>query len=102
MARLYTRKDIDVALKELRIAPQNGMVSGSEAARILTWRAKDEYDVEHTYDANSIRLHVRQGHFPLGSIEKPNKRNSLYKVEDVFRLPIHPNRGPRKPVSEAS
>jgi hypothetical protein len=102
MARLYTKRDMDAALKELRIAPEEGKVSGSEAARILTWRAKDEYAIEHTYDANSIRLHVRQGHFPLGSIDKPNKRNSLYRVEDVFHLPIHPNRGPRKPVSEAS
>jgi hypothetical protein len=102
MARLYTKRDIDAALRELRIAPEGGRVSGNEAAKILAWRARDEYGVEHTYTTNSIRLHVRQGHFPEGSVDTTNERNSLYRVEAIFQLPIHPRRGPRKPISETA
>lgn len=95
MATLYTQKDITAALKELRIAPEEGKVSGSEAARILTWRADHEYDVQHRYTVNSIRLHARQGHFPVGSVDISNGRRSLYNVEAVFHLPLYPRRGPR-------
>jgi hypothetical protein len=93
MARLYTKQDIAKVLRELRIKPINDMVDGSEAARILTWRAKDEYEIEYEYDPSSIRQHVRKDHFPAGTIDDSNKRRNLYQVEAVFNLPIKPKRG---------
>lgn len=104
MARLYTERDITKALKELRIAPENGMVDGNEAASILSWRAREEYGVEYNYDSSSIRQHVRREHFPSGTIDDSNKRRNLYQVEAVFKLPITPMRGKgkKKEVSQTS
>ncbi len=93
MATLYTEKDMAKILRELRIAPEEGKVDGNEAAKILTWRAKQEYHVEYQYDNTTVRQHVRRGHFPEGTIDTTNPRRNLYKVETVFRLPLAPRRG---------
>ncbi len=91
MAVLYTRKQIQDALAELRILPIDGKVNGQEAARILTWRAKAEQGIEHVYTDVSIRRHVEQGNLKIA--EKVNSRFNRYRVEDVFLLPISPHRG---------
>jgi hypothetical protein len=93
MATLYTERDIAKALRSLRIEAIDGKVDGHEAAKILSWRAKEEQQMDYTYDLVAIRQHVRQGHFPEGSIDATEGRHNLYKVESVFRLPIAPKRG---------
>ena len=104
MATLYTDKDITNVLKKLRIAPENGKVDGNEAARILTWRANNEYKVDYAYDAVAVRQHVKQKHFPPGTVDPTNKRRNLYQVEAVFKLPIAPKRGVgrRKPIAQSA
>lgn len=93
MATFYSEKEQQKILKELHIAPVDGKVDGSEAARILTWRAKQEHDVEYAYDATSIRQQARQGNFPEGTIDTSNSRHNLYLAQSVFSLPIAPRRG---------
>lgn len=93
MATLYTAKDIAKVLRELRIDPIDGKVDGHEAAKILTWRARDEQGIDYTYDSVAIRQHVRQKHFPEGTVDTTEGRHNLYKVDAVFKLPIAPRRG---------
>lgn len=93
MATLYTERDIVKALRSLRIEAIDGKVDGHEAAKILTWRAKEEQGIDYEYNSVAIRQHVRQGHFPEGSVDATEGRHNLYKVEAVFRLPIAPKRG---------
>jgi hypothetical protein len=95
---LYTERDIQKVLKELRIAPVDGKVDGNEAAKILMWRARDEFGVERAYNSNAVRQQVRSGHFPEGTVDETSGRKNLYKVEAVFVLPISPNRGVQKGV----
>ena len=91
MAVLYTERQIAKVLKDLRIAPENGNVNAEEAARILTWRAKAEQEIDHEYNLDAIRQHVRYGHFEKGTIN-PKSRGSRYPIEQVFRLPLTPQR----------
>ncbi|HZU01573.1 MAG TPA: hypothetical protein VFA10_18030 [Ktedonobacteraceae bacterium] len=91
MAFLYTKRDIEQALREERIKPQNGMVNTKEAARILSWRAKFEYDVKHDYPESVVRQHVARKNLKVA--EKPNKRLNLFRVEEVFEVPLSPKRG---------
>jgi hypothetical protein len=93
MATLYTERDIAKTLRELRIDPENGKVDGNEAARILSWRARQEYGIEYQYDAVTIRQHVRRGHFSEGTIDTSNIRRNLYQVNAIFKLPLAPRRG---------
>lgn len=93
MAYLYTPKQIQEALIELRIKPnRDGMVTGQEAARILTWRAQAEQGIEHQYLDSAVRRHVQSGHLTPYPV---NPRYNLYKVEDVFDLALVPRRGIR-------
>lgn len=91
MAVLYTPDEIQGVLRELRIKPVEGNVTGREAARILTWRAKAEFGIEHVYPDSAIRRHVQQGNLKIA--KQVNPRFNLYKVEDVFDLPLVPRRG---------
>jgi hypothetical protein len=90
MAVLYTSKQIQDALRELRIKPVDGKVTTKEAASILTWRARAEQKIEHVYPEAAVRRHIQSGNlraYPM------NTRFNMYKVEDVFDLPLVPNRG---------
>lgn len=91
MAVLYTPEEIQEALRRLRIKPKDGKVTGEEAARILSWRAKEEQGIEHAYPASAIRRHVERGN--LNIAERVNPRFNLYLVEDIFELPLVPKRG---------
>ncbi len=91
MAVLYTRKQIQDALRELAIRPVNGNVSTKEAARILSWRAKHEEGIEHDYPESAVRRHVESKNLKVA--EQKNKRFNLFKAEDVFELPLVPKRG---------
>jgi hypothetical protein len=104
MATYYTERDMVKVLRELHIAPEQGKVTGQEAARILSWRAKHEQDVEYHYDATAIRQHIKQGRFPEGSIDHANPRRNLYPVEIIFQLPLAPKRGSsrKKAISQSA
>lgn len=91
MAVLYTAKQIQEVLRELRIKPSDGNVTTREAARILTWRAKAEQDIEHNYPDTAVRRHVQQGNLKIA--HQINPRFNMYRVEDVFDLPLVPKRG---------
>lgn len=91
MPVLYTAKEIQEVLRELRIKPKEGKVNGREAAQILTWRAKKEQGIEHTYLDSAIRSHVKYGNLKVA--EQVNSRFNLYRVEDIFDLSLSPRRG---------
>jgi len=91
MAVLYTAKEIQEVLQQLRIKPVGGKVTGREAARILTWRAKAEQGIHHVYPDSAVRRHVERGNLKIA--EQKNARLNLYKVEDIFDLPLVPRRG---------
>lgn len=99
MAVLYTQKEITSALHELRIRPVDGMVTGIEAARILTWRAKAEQGIEHTYRASAIRRHVEKKNLKA---YPRNERFNMYAVEDVFAIALVPRRGIQQMKPEAA
>lgn len=91
MSVLYTTEEMQAALKELRIKPHAGKITSQEAACVLTWRAKAEQGAEHHYPATAIRQHVRRGNLKVA--EALNPRFHLYRIEDVFDLPLVPRRG---------
>lgn len=92
MPVLYTNKEIQEVLRELRIKPIDGnKVNTREAARILSWRAKAEQQIEHDYPDAAVRRHVQQGNLKIA--QQVNPRFNLFKVEDVFELPLAPKRG---------
>ncbi len=101
MAILYTDRQIDRVLKELRIEPIDGKVDANEGARILTWRAKNEQGIDYAYKPVALRQHIRYRHFEEGSIDE-NSRGSRYPVRQVFRLPLAPKRatGRKRAISE--
>jgi len=88
MARLYTRTQMNEALKELRIKPVENRVTSQEAAAILSWRAKQEHQTDYTYTDRSVRRHVTLGN--LKDIKRVSTRHSLYSLEEVFELPLKP------------
>lgn len=91
MPVLYTAKEIQEVLRELRIKPKDGKVNGREAAQILTWRAKQEQGIEHIYLDSAIRSHVKYGNLKVA--EQVNSRFNLYRVEDIFDLNLSPRKG---------
>lgn len=95
MAFLYTPEDIEEVLQKLKIKPLRGMVSSQEAARILSWRAKNEFGIEREYNAGTIRRHIQLGNLKA---EPENTRFNRYPAEAIFDLPITPRRGYKGPV----
>ena len=93
MAILYTNKELQDILRELRIKPKDGLVTTREAAHILTWRAKHEQEIEHAYPEAAVRRHVELGNLKIA--EKKNKVANLFRFEDVLELPLSPRRGLR-------
>ena len=90
MAVLYTPEEIQAVLKELRIKPLSGGVTTREAARILSWRARAEYGVEHSYNESAVRRHVQSGNLKATQV---STRFNRYKVEALFDVPLAPRRG---------
>ncbi len=89
MAILYTPEEIQGVLRTLRIKPKGGMVTTEEAARILSWRAKEEKNIYFVYTPSAVRRRIQ-----LGSLEatQEHKRANRYKVEDIFDLTLVPRR----------
>lgn len=88
MTRLYTKRQINEVLKELRIRPKENYITSQEAASVLTWRAKDEHSIEYTYTDGSVRRHVSLGN--LKDIKKISDRQSLYSIDELFEIPLKP------------
>jgi hypothetical protein len=81
-------------MRELHIAPTaEGMLTGNEAAKVLTWRAEHEFQVHYQYDAGALRQHVRAGYLKKDEVDTTHPRRTLYPYRIVFQLPISPRRG---------
>lgn len=93
MAVLYTPEERERILQGLRIKPIDGMVTTEEAARILTWRVKEEKNSDFVYTPSAVRRRIQ-----LGSLDATpeHKRSNRYKVEDIFDLSLMP-RKPKTP-----
>lgn len=90
----YTEEEMLQIMRELHIAPTaEGMLTGSEGAKILTWRAEHEFQVQYQYDAGVLRQHLRAGYLQKDAIDKTHSRRTLYPYQLVFQLPISPRRG---------
>jgi hypothetical protein len=89
----YTEDEMRSIMQELHIAPENGRVDGSEGAKILTWRAKHEFGVDHQYDPTTLRQHIKTGQIKKEEVNKANPRRNLYPYPLIFQLPIAPRRG---------
>lgn len=94
MPVLYSKRKMQEVLKELGIRTIEGRVDASEAARILSWRAKAEQGIEHNYTPNNVRKHKKKLDAIHPSMEDgtPNTRANLYLAEKVFDLDIEPRR----------
>jgi len=93
MAKYYKPEEMYTALVNLGIQEKHGTINTQEAAKVLTWRAKAEYDVDNEYNVNAVRKRVATGALvPVGGVRQ-NSRYNTYKIEDVFTLPIFPTRG---------
>lgn len=94
MATFYTEKERKNALKQMHIHPDAERVNSAQAAKILTWRAKEEYNVDHQYNATAVRKHAEKldaqpGRKSDGSI---NLRQNTYDVKKLFEIDILPAR----------
>jgi hypothetical protein len=89
----YTEDEMRAILQKLHIAPEDGRVDGSEGAKILTWRAKQEFGVDHQYDPTTLRQHMRSGLINKEEVDTTNPRRNLYPYPRIFQLPIAPKRG---------
>jgi hypothetical protein len=98
MAKLYTAKQRNEALRSLEIKPKDDRVTGKEAAQILEWRAKQEFGIDRKYDDASLRKHVEKGNLKAD----PKNRKSRYSVEEIFDLVIYPTRGRPRQTEEQS
>jgi hypothetical protein len=98
LARFYTPEEIQSALYELRIEPEDGMVTSKEAAAILTWRAGKD-GIQHEYPEAAVRTRANRGQLKAAKTGWAN----LYRVEDIFKLTLHPKRGAKPdPSKEAA
>lgn len=94
MSVLYTKRDIERVLKELRIKARDDRVDAGEAARILSWRACQEQGIAHIYTPTTVRKHRSKlgATHPMREDGTPNIRTNLYNVESIFNLDIKPKR----------
>lgn len=96
MTYLYTTEERQATLQTLRIKPKQGKVNVREAASILTWRAMNEFGIEHTYPTSIIRRHVEQKNlkaYPVIIDKNGDSKKNLYDVKEVFELSIEPQKG---------
>lgn len=103
MSTSYTEEEMAKAMQELHIAPVDGKVDGREAAKIMTWRAQQEFYTSYQYTPTSVRLHVRAGNISANDIDTTNPRRSRYAYRVIFSLPLAPARGAgRRSVKKSS
>lgn len=89
MAKLYTAKQKQEALRVLEIKPIDGKLTGKESAQVLEWRVRKEFGMERKYDDATLRKHVQRGNLHVDA----GNRGSRYSVDEIFDLVIYPMRG---------
>lgn len=107
MSVLYTPKDIQRALTDLRIKPHVVEVDGQEiptlstreVARILTWRAWEEENVNHTYPDSAVRRHKQGKNIIPVEVSSGGNR---WTVESAFEVPLAPRRGLARQKKESN
>jgi len=94
MMAFYTEKKRQNALIHLHIDPGAERVTSSEAAHILTWRAKEEYGIQHVYNATAVRKHAHKlDARPLVRDDgTKNTRQNTYDTLKIFEIDINPGR----------
>lgn len=99
----YTDKQKAAALEQLHIQPDaNKRITSTEAARILTWRAKREYGVTHIYTTNNVRkqgkkLDIQPFLREDGTINPRLNTVDMDKVFSIDILPARTNPGRKEP-----
>lgn len=90
----YTKRDREAALRQLHIKPDAERVNSTEAAKILTWRAKEEFKVDVRYSATSVRKHAEKldAQPALKNDGTINPRQNTYDVRKLFEIDIVPTR----------
>jgi hypothetical protein len=87
----YTPSQIKEILKELGIEPfKTNLIDGNQAAKIMTWRQKEELNLERKYTTTALRRRVSTG--ALKVAERVNIHLNLYDVRDIFELTLMPQR----------
>lgn len=94
MPVFYSDQERKAALKQMRIFPDAQRVNSKEAAKILSWRAREEYGVAHTYNATAVRKHAKQldAHPATKGDGSVNLRQNTYDVRKLFEIDILPSR----------
>jgi|SRR5579864_6035821 len=90
MKREYTEEEKTTIIQKLGINLLNGMLSGGQAAQVLSRRAEIEIGRVHKYREGTIRQHVKNGRLEIA--QKVHDRLNLFKIDDVFALPLSPTR----------
>lgn len=86
--KTYRKTEKTKILRELRIAPIDGLVNSTEAAKIFSQRAKIEVGEEHEFDGNYIRALVKTGKLPIA--REIHSRLNLFRVDDLFAIELYP------------
>lgn len=87
MEHLYSDEAIKQILAELKIEPMNGKVTSKQAASILSWRFRAEWNDTYTLTADGVRHWVARGKlkaYPL------NPNLNLFDVQELFSVPLSP------------
>lgn len=87
----YTPGKIKEILKDLDISPYKvNKVDSNQAAKILTWRLKEEQGIHKDYTTTALRRRVSTGKLPVA--ETISTRLNLYDVRDIFELSLMPQK----------
>lgn len=94
MPAFYTEKERKNALQQMHIDPSSERVSSAQAAKILTWRAQEEYRIAHEYDANAVRKHAKKldAQPAMKDDGTVNGRQNTYNTRKLFEIDIMPSR----------
>jgi len=94
MGAFYTDAKRKTALRHLHINPDSERVNSMQAARILSWRAKEEFGIEHKYTATAVRKHATKldAQPDRKADGSPNLRQNTYDVKRLFEIDILPAR----------
>ena len=94
MVAFYDARKKKDALIALHINPKATRVNSTQAANILTWRAREEYGVILEYDATAVRKHTKKLDAQPALLKdgSPNMRQNTYSVEKLFEIDIRPTR----------
>jgi hypothetical protein len=106
MPAFYTEAQKKAALKQLHINPSAKRVNSTQAANILTWRARED-GATIEYSATSVRKHAKKldAQPALKEDGTINTRQNTYDINKLFEIDITPtrtNRGRRaaEPVEQ--